>query len=42
MTLARRAFVALCIALATALAVAGLAILDANSPPEGFGKIQRD
>jgi hypothetical protein len=42
MTLVRRALIAACIALATALAVVGLAIIDANGRPEGFEKFQRD
>ena len=42
MTLVRRALLAFCIALATALAVASLAIIDADSRPQGFEKFPRD
>jgi hypothetical protein len=42
MTLVRRTLLALCIALATALAVASLAIIDAGSRPEGFEKLSRN
>jgi hypothetical protein len=42
MTLVRRALLALGIALATAFAVAGLAIIDASSRPQGFEKLHRD
>ena len=42
MTLVRRALLAFCIALATALAIAGLAIIDANSRPQGFEKLHQD
>jgi hypothetical protein len=42
MTPARRTLIAFCIALATAFAVAVLAIVDASHEPNGFERIYRD
>ena len=42
MTLARRTFLAICIALATALAVLALAAVGAESRPQAFEKLQRN
>jgi hypothetical protein len=42
MTLVRRTLIAVCIALATALAVAGLAIVDADGRAEGFERLHQD
>jgi hypothetical protein len=42
MTLVRRALLAFGIALATALAVAGLAIIDVTSRPQAFERLHRD
>jgi hypothetical protein len=42
MTLARRTALALCIALATALAVAGLGILDPGGERQAHERIRRD
>lgn len=42
MTLVRRMLLAFLIALATALAVAGLAIVDAGDQPQAFEHIHRD
>jgi hypothetical protein len=42
MTLARRIFLALCIAVATAFAVAGLAIVDAGHQAQSFEKLHRN
>jgi hypothetical protein len=42
MTLVRRTLLAFFIALATALAVAGLAVIDAGSRLEGFQRFHQD